>query len=59
MLVLSRHPDEEIVVTLPDGREIVLKVVGLSGGRVHLGITADADITVLRREVLDRIQAAY
>ena len=54
MLVLSRHTDEEVVFLLPDGREIVLKVVSIQGDKARLGFTADRDVKILRREVLER-----
>lgn len=53
MLVLSRKQEEEIVI----GNEIVIRIVEIRGDRVRLGITADVDIPVHRREVHDAIEA--
>src|SRR5947209_8389050 len=50
MLVLSRRPDEELVI---DGN-IRITVLEVRGNQVRLGISAPPDVTVLRREVLDR-----
>ena len=57
MLVLSRFRSEEIVIVLPDGREVRVMVVEIRGDKVRLGITADADVPVHRREILDQIKA--
>lgn len=54
MLVLSRAKNEEIVI----GGNIVVTVVGIGGGDVRLGITAPKDVSVHRREVQERIDAA-
>lgn len=48
MLVLSRKTGERIAI----GDAVVVTVLRLSGGRVRLGITAPADISVLRTEVV-------
>src|SRR5438132_14328675 len=50
MLVLSRRPDEELVI---DGN-IRITVLEVRGNQVRLGISAPPAVTVLRREVLDR-----
>ena len=51
MLVLSRKQGEEIVI----GDNICITVVEVSGGRVRLGLTAPADVPILRKELdLDR-----
>lgn len=49
MLVLTRKPGEEIV--LP-GCNVSVTVLGIRGRAVRLGITAPADIKVLRRELV-------
>jgi carbon storage regulator len=48
MLVLTRKVGERIVL---DNR-IVLEVLQVNGNRVRLGITAPADVSVLREELL-------
>jgi carbon storage regulator len=47
MLVLSRKVGEQIIV----GNNIRVTVAALCGNRVRLGITAPAEIPVLRPEV--------
>lgn len=52
MLVLTRRVDQSIVI----GDEIVIKVVSIDEGRVRLGISAPADVGILRQEVYEAIQ---
>jgi carbon storage regulator CsrA len=58
MLVLGRRLGEEIVIIPPDGREIVVRLVELRGhgSILRVGINADTDVKVFRREVWDKIQ---
>lgn len=51
MLVLSRKEMEDIVIG-----DIVVRVVEIRGDRVRIGIEADRDVPVHRREILERIQ---
>lgn len=46
MLVLSRKQNDEILI----GDRVCIKVVGLSGNRVRLGISAPADVVIRRGE---------
>lgn len=50
MLVLSRKLNQEIRI----GDNIVVKVIGIKGNQVRLGITAAEDIPVLREELTDK-----
>jgi carbon storage regulator CsrA len=47
MLVLTRKIDEEIRI----GQDIRIKVLGIRGGSIRLGIEAPADLKILRREL--------
>ncbi len=53
MLILSRRPSEAIVI---DDR-IEVTVLSIDGDRVKLGISAPADIAVLRKELCLEIMA--
>ncbi len=55
MLVLSRKIHEAIIITIPDGRKITLRVIDMQRGKVRIGVGADADIVVNRQEVEERI----
>ena len=48
MLVLSRKPDEQIII----GDGIVVTVVEIRGDKVRLGIEAPREVSVHRQEVL-------
>ncbi len=52
MLILSRKKDESIVV----GDNIVIRVVDIEEGRVKLGISAPADVSIHRKEVYEAIR---
>jgi carbon storage regulator CsrA len=47
MLVLSRKQNDEILI----GDGVCIKVVGVSGNRVRLGISAPADVVIRRGEL--------
>jgi carbon storage regulator len=51
MLVLTRRRDESIVI---DGR-ITVRVLKVSGCQVRLGIEAPREVSVVRTEVLERM----
>lgn len=51
MLVLSRRYEESIMI----GNDIEVKIVGIRGRHIKLGIEAPRRISVHRREVYDRI----
>lgn len=48
-LILSRRSDESILI----GDQIFVKVVGVSGNRVRLAITAPENVRILRTEIED------
>ena len=52
MLVLTRKPDESVVITTASGEEIVVSVLGVIGQQVRLGFDADESITIDRAELL-------
>jgi len=57
MLVLSRKVGETIVITAPDGTQIVLMMVEVRGDKARIGIDAPRTYTVHREEVQQRISA--
>lgn len=60
MLVLSRKPKQSIVILLPNGETITIKVAGFDhdGSGVRIGIDAPRHILIHRQEVFDVIKAA-
>jgi carbon storage regulator len=50
MLVLSRKSEQSVII----GDVIVVTILGIEGDRVKIGIAAPPEITILRREVLER-----
>lgn len=54
MLVLTRRLDERIVI----GTDVEVKVLGVTGDHVKLGVTAPRHIPVHRGEVFEALQAA-
>jgi len=52
MLILTRKKDETMVV----GHEVRVKVLGVSGNQVRIGIEAPREISIMRSELLDTAQ---
>jgi carbon storage regulator len=52
MLVLTRRPNEFVMI----GHQIVVKLIGIKGNQIRLGIEAPKEVTVHREEVADRIK---
>ncbi len=50
MLVLSRKMDESILI---DG-EVEVRLIGIRGNRVKLGITAPSHVSVCRKEIAQK-----
>ncbi len=51
MLVLTRKPGEDLVIA----ENIRVRIMGVSGKHVRIGIEAPEEVTVFRGEVIDRI----
>jgi carbon storage regulator len=49
MLVLTRKREQSIII----GENVEIMVLGVSGDKVRLGITAPREIDVFRKEVID------
>lgn len=49
MLVLTRTPGQIIVIKMPDGREVRVKLANIEGqSRVRLGIAAPREMKIVR-----------
>ncbi len=53
MLILTRKLDETIIIG--DNADITIKVLGVRGNQVKLGIDAPKDVAVHREEIFNRI----
>lgn len=57
MLVLTRKPEEELVIRLKTGVDkddhIVITILKIQGGKVSLGIEADKKWEILRQELIE------
>lgn len=52
MLVINRKKDQSILI----GDDIEIKIVKVEEGSVKLAISAPKDITILRKEILEKVK---
>jgi len=57
MLILTRRPGETLIIELPTGEQIQVKVLEVKGNQVRIGTDAPDDIAIVREELLDRLPA--
>ena len=53
MLILTRKTSESIVIN----ENVHVTVLGISNGKVRIGVKAPKEVTVHRKEIQDRINA--
>lgn len=53
MLVLTRKNNQSIMI----GEDVEVKILGIAGEKVRIGISAPDDVAVFREEVFERISA--
>ena len=53
MLVLTRKIGETLMI----GDDVTVKVIGVNGNQVRLGIDAPKDVPVHREEIYEKVQA--
>jgi len=51
MLVLSRKKNETIIIETPEGRIIEVEVVRIGDGSIRLGVNAEKEVKVRRKEL--------
>ena len=52
MLVLTRKTDEEILIN----KDILIKIISVSDGKVKLGISAPENIKIFRGEIYEKVK---
>lgn len=52
MLVLSRDPQQSIILEYPNGEKVTIQVLSVNGKQVRIGIDAPKDIKIARSELL-------
>ena len=57
MLILTRRPGESLIIELPTGEQIQVKVLEVKGNQVRIGTDAPDDIAIVREELLERLPA--
>jgi len=57
MLILTRRPGESIIIETPAGKLIQVTVLGVKGNQVRIGTEAPDDISIVREELLERLQS--
>ena len=60
MLILTRRVGETIIIELPTGESITVTVLGLclKGNQVRIGTDAPQEYTILRDELVEKVQAS-
>lgn len=53
MLILTRRVSEEVMI----GDDIKIKILGVKGNQVRIGIAAPEDVSVHREEIYQRVLA--
>jgi carbon storage regulator len=53
MLILTRRLGENIVIK----DDTIIRVLGIRGNQVKIGVTAPSEVSVHRQEIYNRIQA--
>jgi carbon storage regulator CsrA len=49
VLILTRRVEEAVTISGPDGRDVVVRVLGFpTAGEVRLGFDAPSDVKILR-----------
>lgn len=57
MLVLTRRVGQNIEIKLKSGEIITVSSLGVNGKQTKIGITAPADVKIMREELLTRDRA--
>lgn len=53
MLILTRRLDEEIII---GDNKVSLRILGIKGRQVRIGLTADKSVSIHRKEIYEKIK---
>lgn len=56
MLILTRGPNENIVITADGGIRLEVHVISVQGKQVRLGIAAPDDVLINRQEIQAQLE---
>jgi len=56
VLILTRRPGETIIIETPAGEQISITVLEVKGHQVRIGTKAPDDISIVREELLDKLE---
>jgi carbon storage regulator len=56
MLILTRRPNEAIIIELPTGETIKVAVLSVKPNQVRIGTDAPDDIKIVKEELLEGLQ---
>jgi carbon storage regulator CsrA len=56
MLVLTRQPDQKILLKLPTGEEVTITVLRVKGRYVRIGIAAPESVRILRDDCVSQVR---
>jgi carbon storage regulator len=54
MLVLTRRLGQDLIITHPDGTEIRICLLSMSGGQARIGVHAPKEVQILRDDAIVR-----
>jgi carbon storage regulator len=52
MLILTRRPGETLIIELPTGEQIQVKVLEVKGNQIRISTDAPDDISIVREELV-------
>ena len=59
MLILTRRVGESIIIETPAGERITVTVLGVKGNQVRIGTDAPDDVSIMREELLARVEGLH
>lgn len=57
MLILTRRPGEDIIIDMPNGTSVTIRITEVRGDQVRIGLQAPADCDIYRSELSPSISS--